>query len=187
MKLTVILILLALTANAQSKWCDKDPNHPLCICEKNPGHPNCVALPVVVKSFTVEVGDFPELAWDVVAEKDNEHFTIERSTDGKHWTLIAIVTGRGTTLEPKVYKYADTDNITGKQYYLLKQKDYDGHITVLGARVVYLEYSIVEGFRVKGEIVSVGCYNVLGGSSFAGLHLIIIVTKTGRYTHKIVK
>lgn len=186
---TLFVFGFVIKCSGQSKWCDKSPTHPLCICEKNPNHPNCSnPTPVEFKSFTVRVGDSSRiLEWEILSEKNNDHFTIQRSTDGKVWKDIAFISGRGTTLEPKTYSYTDPDILSGYQYYLLLQTDIDGHSDVLGIRVVLLGYNVVEGFKVKGEVLSVRIYDTLGASSSRGLRIIYIVTSEGRFTYKMVR
>src|SRR5690606_17331501 len=51
---------------------------------------------------------------------------IERSIDGREWLTVAKVPGGGTTTEPQVYSYYDTDFDYTTNYYRLKQVDYDG-------------------------------------------------------------
>lgn len=67
-----------------------------------------------------------ELNWKTASETENDHFEIERSTDGKRFQLIGVVDGNGTTHEVTSYRFTDYENLEGLSYYRLKQYDYDG-------------------------------------------------------------
>jgi hypothetical protein len=53
-------------------------------------------------------------------------FEIQRSSDKSSFAKIGYVSGSGTTTEIKNYSFADNNILTAKNYYRLKQMDYDG-------------------------------------------------------------
>ncbi|MDB5257810.1 MAG: hypothetical protein JWM14_2505 [Chitinophagaceae bacterium] len=65
------------------------------------------------------------LEWKVALEINNDHFTIEKSTDGIHFFSIGTVHGAGNSNAAKTYTYSD-DNFTTNAYYRIKQTDFDG-------------------------------------------------------------
>lgn len=88
--------------------------------------PGLPALPVSLSYFEViERECHISLEWATVTESDNEKFLIERSRDGNLFEIIGEVAGQGTSLEKTVYSFVD-ENPFGKNYYRLRQIDFDG-------------------------------------------------------------
>jgi len=85
-------------------------------------------LPVELIDFTAKpTTDNIALAWRTETEQNNAGFELQRSTDGKTFTKVAFVEGKGTTLEPQSYFH--NDRVLQKAttyYYRLKQIDFDG-------------------------------------------------------------
>lgn len=67
-----------------------------------------------------------KLTWSTTAEKDNDYFTIERSSNGNDWNRLQKIQGKNTTNISHSYSVLDTDPIDGISYYRLKQVDLDG-------------------------------------------------------------
>ena len=83
-------------------------------------------IPVELKSFSASVTDRDLiLNWTTATELNNSGFDIEKSNDNKDFEKIGFVPGYGTTTETKIYSYSTTATTT-KQYYRLKQIDFDG-------------------------------------------------------------
>ncbi|MBX2946174.1 MAG: T9SS type A sorting domain-containing protein [Cyclobacteriaceae bacterium] len=68
-------------------------------------------------------------SWATATELNNDHFTLERSSNGEHFEELAIIPGAGTTNERNNYFEIDRAPYYGKTYYRLKQTDFDGTIT----------------------------------------------------------
>jgi hypothetical protein len=85
------------------------------------------SLPIELVSFgaTCEDGGVL-LAWTTASELDNDHFTIERSSDVEHWEEVGIVPGAGNSLSLLHYSLVDEAPLPGIAYYRLKQTDLDG-------------------------------------------------------------
>jgi hypothetical protein len=66
------------------------------------------------------------LDWRTANELDNRGFSVERSRDGNQWSELGFVAGNGTTDAAQRYRYVDIDPIQGRNYYRLKQLDFDG-------------------------------------------------------------
>jgi len=84
-------------------------------------------LPVTLTHFTaIPKGNTNQLAFTTSSELNNDYFEIQRSADGKSWSVIGMVIGAGTTQQEQHYQYADRRPLTGLNYYRLRQVDYDG-------------------------------------------------------------
>ncbi len=67
-----------------------------------------------------------DLFWSTASEKQNSHFDIQRSANGRDWTTIGTVKGNGTTAAKNTYKFNDNAPLSRLNYYRLKQVDFDG-------------------------------------------------------------
>jgi hypothetical protein len=71
--------------------------------------------------------------WTTTFEINNDHFEIERSTDGTNYKTVGTVKGQGTSSISNNYQYSDEvrQNTINKNdlYYRLKQVDLDGKAT----------------------------------------------------------
>ena len=84
-------------------------------------------IPVELTSFTASfVGSKVQLNWITATETNNQGFEIQRSVDNRNFEKIAFVNGKGTTTEKQSYSYLDNTELTGSNYYRLKQLDFDG-------------------------------------------------------------
>ena len=100
------------------------------------------------------------LTWETANETDNSHFFIERSTNGFSFTAIGREEGAGTTTEQRYYVYDDTDYAAGKNYYRLRQVDFDGtealsEVVVIDAGPEVQEFSIFPNPIAAGQQVTV--------------------------------
>ncbi len=84
-------------------------------------------LPVSLTSFTaVNRVKSVDLAWSTASEKNNDYFSIERSSNGGEYTEIGRVIGSGNSTSSKFYKFSDPSPLAPIGYYRLKQMDFDG-------------------------------------------------------------
>jgi hypothetical protein len=65
------------------------------------------------------------LEWVTATELNNSHFEVQRSTDGAEFVKIGKVDGAGTTNLQQEYLFVDNSPYLGKNYYQLKQVDFD--------------------------------------------------------------
>ncbi|MFK7951103.1 MAG: T9SS type A sorting domain-containing protein [Saprospiraceae bacterium] len=107
----------------------------LADCNSHPGSQiftdnfDCVGavLPVEVLYFTGKAQDEDVLLeWETASEINNSHFEVERSTNGLEFSTIGIVEGSGTTVEQQYYDFLDKNPVIGKNYYRLRQVDFNG-------------------------------------------------------------
>jgi hypothetical protein len=97
-------------------------------------------LPVELVRFTAEpLGTDALLKWATASEKNNDHFDVEASADGKQFARIAVVVGHGSTGQPQQYQLVDKNiarYATNLVYYRLRQVDTDGTATFSPIRTV---------------------------------------------------
>ncbi|MEM9990682.1 MAG: lamin tail domain-containing protein [Bacteroidota bacterium] len=91
------------------------------------GTPNTQNVPVELLYFTAsETGTHVVLDWATASELNNDHFLVQRSTDGRKFITIGKVKGAGTTIVTQYYQLEDIAPAQGLNYYRLKQIDTDG-------------------------------------------------------------
>ncbi|MEM9849305.1 MAG: hypothetical protein AAF847_15580, partial [Bacteroidota bacterium] len=107
-------------------------------------------LPVELLAFEAKADkDHIDLVWSTASERNNSHFELERSEDGKTFKAIARIQGQGTTLEQADYSYADHEAIPNVLYYYrLKQVDFDGAY----------EYSEIRAAELAAEVGAMMLY-----------------------------
>ncbi len=95
------------------------------------------SLPVTLINFTAQAQTAGVvLKWNTATEIDNDHFEIQRSTDGIAFDAIGTVKGAGNSNTLKSYSFADATPITGNDYYRLKQVDKNGNTQYSTTEVV---------------------------------------------------
>jgi hypothetical protein len=97
-------------------------------------------LPVTLLHFNAEEATGGvKLTWSTAMEVNNDHFTLERSSDGLHYTLIGTVPGKGDNNQPVDYSFTDPSPEQGSNYYRLTQFDRDGRSKILGTKMVNVQ------------------------------------------------
>lgn len=83
-------------------------------------------LPVEWGAFSaVPTAKGVSLYWSTTSESGNDHFAVERSSDGIAFERIGKVHGRGTTQTAQTYEFLDDRPLSGTNYYRLRQVDHD--------------------------------------------------------------
>jgi hypothetical protein len=92
------------------------------------GAANNNPLPITLTSFEAKPTENKSvsLTWQTASEENNDHFSIEHSTDGTSFREIATQAGNGTTEIVQNYSYLHQEVANGLHYYRLKQVDFDG-------------------------------------------------------------
>ncbi len=132
-----------------------------------------VVLPIQLVHFDAEERNGNVvLNWMTASEKDNNYFTVERSKNGQYWTDIITVKGSGNTTEMMSYSAIDSHPISGKNYYRLRQTDYDGRST-------YSRIAVVDLMNLSGAGISLypnptsGKITMAGGGRPLGIYDIL--------------
>ena len=95
-------------------------------------------LPIELISFDVKKsGNEVDINWITASEINNNYFTILRSDNGINFETIEIVDGAGNSNSPIAYSTTDKAPLTGKNYYRLKQTDFDGKCTYSEIKSVF--------------------------------------------------
>ena len=81
-----------------------------------------------------------ELTWSSLGEINNAGFEIERSADGIEFVKIGWVNEHGNSNEEIEYTFVDKDPLLGKNYYRLRQVDYDGRFEY--SKIVSLQMEV---------------------------------------------
>jgi len=97
-------------------------------------------LPIELVSFSASPVDNSavQLEWRTATERDNDHFTVERSGDMQEWTSVALVDAVGNSTTSTNYTAMDPMALAGVSYYRLRQTDLDGTSTLSDIRAVDL-------------------------------------------------
>jgi hypothetical protein len=136
-------------------------------------------LPIKLLSFTGKLeGDDVQLNWSTATEQNNDHFDVERSSDGENFVKIGEVKGAGNSMNVRNYMFLDTHAESSILYYRLKQVDYDGKFSHSNIVVIKKKVSDVKvypnPFSEKLTIVgqkpetSVSIVDALGREIFSG-------------------
>ncbi|MEL6274597.1 MAG: T9SS type A sorting domain-containing protein [Bacteroidota bacterium] len=127
------------------------PNCPATTAGSNHVDPGSTAplLPVELVFFKAEAleGQRTFLEWQTATEENNDYFEVQGSRDGKDFKVIGVETGAGTTSDMQRYATWDEAPAIGKNYYRLKQVDFDGSYE-------YSEVRVVE-FKSRGVAVEI--------------------------------
>ncbi len=88
-----------------------------------------VILPVELLNFQATAlisGNF--LQWQTASERNNDFFQIQRSTNGQSWEAIGKINGAGNSDILLNYEFLDNHPLEGRNFYRLKQVDFDGMV-----------------------------------------------------------
>lgn len=77
-----------------------------------------------------------ELYWTTITEHNNKGFAIERSNDGISFIEIGFVAGAGNSSEMKSYTFTDQAPGLNRNFYRIKQIDYDGKFNYSSAILI---------------------------------------------------
>ncbi|MBX9851226.1 MAG: T9SS type A sorting domain-containing protein [Cytophagaceae bacterium] len=80
-----------------------------------------------------------KILWSTASEYSNDHFEIQRSTDGKNFTAIGTVAAKGTSLQTSNYQYTDKSPGKGPLYYRIQQTDVNGESTLSDVATAFVE------------------------------------------------
>jgi len=127
--------------------------------------PGCGAiLPVELLYFDARCGTSAEVIinWATASEKNNDFFSIYRSTDAINWEKIKEIQGVGNSNIVNEYVFKDIEPETHDTYYKLSQTDFDGTTKEYSIVVVYCKFNHkkIELFPVPtSEVLNLSFYN----------------------------
>ncbi len=86
-----------------------------------------VVLPITLLSFDATPShQGVSLNWSTASERNNDFFTIFRSSDLENWEEVGTMAGEGNSSFKIDYEFTDIAPLDGISYYQLKQTDYNG-------------------------------------------------------------
>jgi hypothetical protein len=98
------------------------------------------ALPIELVYFTASPLDRAiKIAWQTAIEINNDYMAVEKSTDGRTFSEIGRVKGAGFSEELITYELIDPNPARGKNYYRLRQVDFDGTVSYSDIEVVLFD------------------------------------------------
>jgi cytochrome c peroxidase len=93
-------------------------------------NPFSAILPIELLNFSGKLMDNKiNLVWQTASELSNDYFVIEKSINGNNWAVIGQQNGTGTTKSIQNYSFDDVNIAEGRQYYRLKQVDFNKRFT----------------------------------------------------------
>ncbi|GAB4300691.1 MAG: hypothetical protein Kow0098_28310 [Ignavibacteriaceae bacterium] len=105
-------------------------------------------IPVELTSFSASVNEGKILLnWSTATELNNSGFEIQRSLDNYTFEKIDFVPGFGTSTEQHNYSYVVEDISAGKQYFRLKQIDFDG--TFEYSKTIEVEFELPQRYSLQ--------------------------------------
>jgi hypothetical protein len=137
------------------------------------------SVPVDLISFTAEkFNTKSRLNWSTASELNNSHFDIERSTDGRNFSYIGQIEGKGNSSLMNNYEFVDQRPENKLNYYRLKQVDFDGRTDYSDVKTVNFDSAlsleifpnpVVDFIRVSSqeENIVVNIFDVEGKLSFS--------------------
>jgi hypothetical protein len=112
-------------------------------------------LPIELIFFKAEPNEnLVNLSWATGCEINNDYFTLERSSDGKHFDELLKKKGLGNSTQTKYYSAVDDAPLAGSSYYRLKQTDFDGKFTY--SQVKSVSFGMGKSLNQKIGIESFG-------------------------------
>ncbi|MEM6628988.1 MAG: T9SS type A sorting domain-containing protein [Bacteroidota bacterium] len=90
-----------------------------------------------------------EIHWTTANEVNNQGFFIQRLTTQEEWEAIGFVEGIGTSLMGGTYRFTDLNPLPGKNYYRLKQVDYNGDFELFKVIEVLYDFYGTTGFSAQ--------------------------------------
>jgi hypothetical protein len=99
---------------------------------------DCLVLPVQMLSFDAKPNQrMVDVSWSTASEHNSDHFVVERSADGEHFSEIGKVNGMGNSQSTTTYGFVDEQPHSGMNYYRLKQVDRNGEFMYTEVRTVF--------------------------------------------------
>ncbi|HUQ64824.1 MAG TPA: G8 domain-containing protein [Flavitalea sp.] len=139
-------------------------------------------LPVKFISFYVrKSGLGVELTWSTAEEKNNSHFQIERSADGRNWKDVAVVFAAANSFPVNQYQYNDKFASTGTIYYRLKQVDKDGQFSYSTIKTIYGDN---RGGIAKIYVASTKTIAIEFNEQITGNVLVRVISMNGQSIHE---
>ena len=119
-------------------------------------------LPVSWLSFTAQnINKSVQLQWKVNQQINNDHYEVEKSTDGNNFNSIGSLANQHTGYE-QTYNFTDFSPASGYNYYRIKQVDKDGKFS----------YSVVRKINFTEDVKSSSTIKIIGNPAREAIQLV---------------
>ncbi|MFN5346507.1 MAG: hypothetical protein ACK5B3_04725 [Bacteroidota bacterium] len=130
--------------------------------------------------------DYNLIDWTTLSEKNNDYFTLERSSNGVDFRPITAMKGIGTSNVQRTYLYKDMNPMRGVSYYRLSRTDFDGSFK--RSKVIAVRRHFSSYYQINPvENTQSGNYQLNIITEDFGVYELSVVDMTGKevYTEKI--
>lgn len=147
----------------------------------------CIAPPLLPTPLPVELISFDGkrnengavvLKWSTAAELNNDHFDVDRSTNGREFVRIGRVSGSGTTSFYHDYSFMDMNAPLSGTYYRLRQVDFDSREQPVAP--IFVQGTDRRSVTIRSNPVLNGALEFSIHSEATGFGTIRILDATGR-------
>jgi hypothetical protein len=164
---------------------DDIPNSTTALYGEEPESGSFMVIELLSLTAT-ERDEYNLIDWTTLSEKNNDYFTLERSSNGVDFRPITAMKGTGTSNTQRTYLYKDMNPMRGVSYYRLTRTDFDG--TFKRSKVIAVRRHFSSFFQVDPlEDARDGIYNVNIITENFGVYDLNILDMTGKevYSEKI--
>ncbi len=122
------------------------------------------SLPIELLDFSVyyNLSNKVDVLWSTASEKNNDFFTVERSTDAVSFNELYKIKGAGNSLRKTDYAVVDEHPEKGISYYRLKQTDRNGIFTY--SQIQSVSSNDHQGFSIYPNPNESGALKILNDS-----------------------
>lgn len=93
-------------------------------------NPGSISTPVPVSWLAIGAKrqeNLVDVHWSTAAEVNCSHYEVQRSSDGRTFKTLGVVSAMGTTNSVSQYRFLDERAVQSRIYYRIKQIDFDGN------------------------------------------------------------
>ena len=149
---------------------------------------NTAILPVTWLSFVAEkaLNNIVNLQWMITNQINNDHYEVERSTNGVSFTNIGSVASNNSNQGTITYNFIDKQPIAGTIYYRIKQVDKDGKYSYSIVQIVTVGNNEAGLWQVYPTISTNGTSTALHLKGDVGKVQIILTEISGKIIYQVV-
>lgn len=136
-------------------------------------------LPITLLYFKASNSESAiDLTWTTSSEINNDYFTIERSLDGEQFSALKHLPGAGNSNTNLNYTCRDERPVQGRNYYRLKQTDFDGNYSY--SDPVAVNYSNAGSFELIAVSADENSLLIFLNDPEGGLRQLVVTRSDGR-------